>query len=415
MNRTLYLGFTTALVLGATGGWVLRGVRDSRLAISPVPLLPPPASMPGVTPLPASSAPSGPIAFKTGASAPGNKPTSKTTETPAPMITADLPGATQDGTITVEFRGNGRDRLRMMAINHAKQGVRLLIPAGQAFEGANGTVVVLRSKTIEFDPGENRIENLVTVAAASTNRVADGTFVPSTSPQPKIQAFLEYISDHPEVSTPCAQTAALCILENLPVSAFAKFAEAGNDLPKEWDTTAFRVDTVDIIQALILLRQMGIPDDQLAITIDPQTKIEAMIDPMAHALAMRYYNIKPSEEWAYWKHELLQGDPSTRHYALHGIARYFPDVALPMLPQWAREQRTSQIFRLVAIQALAETQSADALPVLLQLEQDLGPQTELGKAAHEAASFLGSSLTTDSTAIAKRSVGFRVGKIPSAL
>jgi len=301
----------------------------------------------------------------------------------------------------------------MMATNRAGQPMRLSLPAGQAFEGTNGTVVVPRACTIDFAAGETRFEDFSTLATASTNRVADATFVASATPQPKLQAFLDYLADHPEVSASAAQTAALAILENLPASAFAKFAEVGSDLPVQWDTTAFKVETVEILQALMVLRGLGLPDDQLAITVDPQTKIEAMIDPLAHALAMQYYGIKPQEEWAYWKHELLEGDPSTRHYALHGIARYYPDTALPMLPQWVRETRTNKVFRLVAIQALAETQRLEALPVLRGLEQELGVETELGKAAHEAAGYLETVL--NKSAPETRPVEFRVMKTPGPL
>lgn len=329
-------------------------------------------------------------------------------------MTVDLISALQDGTLTAEFRGNARQRLRMMATNRATQAVRLSVPTGQVFESANGLVVVLRARIIDFRPGETRLEEFSTVATASTNRVADATFVLSTASQPKLQALLEFLTDHPEVSTPAAQTAALAILENLPVSAFAKFAEVGNDLPEQWDTTGFKVETVDIIQALIVLRGLGMPDEQLAITVDPQTKIEAMIDPLAHAVAMRYYGIQREAEWAYWKHELLEGDPSTRHYALHGIARYFPDVALPMLPRWVRETRTSQVFRMTAIQALAETQRTEALPILRELEHELGPDTELGKAAGQAAGYLNTVLNKPESE-GQKAVVFRVGKALSPL
>ena len=55
-----------------------------------------------------------------------------------------------------------------------------------------------------------------------------------------------------------------------------------------------------------------------------------------------------------WKNELLNGDQGTRHYALYGIARFYPEIALQMLPNWAREKRTARVFRLAAVQALAK-------------------------------------------------------------
>ena len=401
MNRAYLLScFGAALFLGAVLGWFMRGSGRAGL---PGPVV---SAGPSVS---ANSAKQGStVGFKTGESR------SAQAQPEATRLTVDLISALQDGTLTAEFRGNARQRLRMMATNRATQAVRLSVPAGQVFESANGLVVVLRARIIDFRPGETRLEEFSTVATASTNRVADATFVLSTASQPKLQALLEFLTDHPEVSTPAAQTAALAILENLPAGAFAKFAEVGNDLPEQWDTTGFKVETVDIIQALIVLRGLGMPDEQLAITVDPQTKIEAMIDPLAHAVAMRYYGIQREAEWAYWKHELLEGDPSTRHYALHGIARYFPDVALPMLPRWVRETRTSQVFRMTAIQALAETQRTEALPILRELEHELGPDTELGKAASQAAGYLNTVLNKPQSE-GQKAVVFRVGKALSPL
>ncbi|MEI6351130.1 MAG: hypothetical protein WCP06_08485 [Verrucomicrobiota bacterium] len=408
----LILILTAVLLLGVSGGWFLRGAHDLKLATASAPEPIAPQTGPTVTkPL---------VGFKTGASRQSEieppQPGAAGPQSPAPVLTVDLASALQDGTLKAEFRGNGRERLRMMGSNGTRQAVRLSIPAGQAFESANGSVVALRARTIDFAPGENRLEDFPTLAVASLNRVSDATYVISATPQPKLQPLLDFLAEHPEISTPAAQTAALALLENLPASAFAKFAETGNDLPNQWDTTAFKVETSDIVQALFALRQMGIPDEQLAITVDPQTKIEAMVDPLAHAAAMRYYNIKPESEWAYWKHELLEGDQSTRHYALHGIARNFPEVALPMLPRWAREAKTSQVFRVVAIQALAETQRIEAYPVLKALEVELGPETELGRTAREAASYLDATMNKASkTAPGKTAVAFRMTKTPGAL
>ena len=401
MNRApLILCLAAALCLGVVGGWFMRGVREARLRSAPEPLAPPIA-------LSRHGDPSG------GAKS-GHSRSAPTPPPPPETLTEDLLLAFQDNVFSAEFRGNARDRLRMMGSNRAPKSLRLSIPAGQAFESANGSVVMLRDHVIDFHPGETRIEDFATLATASTNRVADGTLVVSAVPFPKLAPLLDYIADHPEIATPAAQTTALAMLENLPASAFAKFAVTGNDLPNQWDTAAFKVETVDIIQALMMLRQMGIPDEQLALTVDPQTKIEAMIDPLAHALAMRHYGIPSEGEWAYWKHELLEGDPSTRHYALHGIARYFPEVALPMLPRWVRETRTSPIFRTVAIQALAETQRSEALPVLSALEHELGPQTDLGKTAGEAARILDSLLNKRAPA-ARKAIAFRMTKAPGPL
>ena len=168
----------------------------------------------------------------------------------------------------------------------------------------------------------------------------------------------------------------------------AKFTLASAPLPSRFNTDAFRAETFDIVEALAVLRELGLKDESLAMTIDPQLKIEAMIDPNARPVAMRYFAINPEREWDFWRNELLNGEPCTRHYALYGIARFYPDVALEMLPRWARETRTNPVYRLSAVQALADTQRGEALTLLRQLSGELGATTELGKAATGAADYL---------------------------
>ena len=129
-------------------------------------------------------------------------------------------------------------------------------------------------------------------------------------------------------------------------------------------------------------------------SIDPQLKIEAMTDPKSRLMAMRYYGLTKETEWEYWKSELEGGALATRHYALFGIARSYPEIALEMLPKWAREVRTNGVFRRAAIQALATTERAEAVPILDQLAEDLGRYTEMGILAKKGAQFLAMHLPT---------------------
>jgi hypothetical protein len=179
-------------------------------------------------------------------------------------------------------------------------------------------------------------------------------------------------------------------------------------LPSRFNTDAFRADTADLVSALTLLRSIGARESAIALTIDPQLKIEAMIDPTSRPIAMRYYGIDSEREWEFWRSELLEGEPSTRHYALYGIARFYPDVALEMLPRWAREARTNPVYRLSAVQALADTQRPEALGILATLHHELGAETELGKAAKGAGDYLDYQLAQ--TAAARSAVAFRTSK-----
>jgi len=224
---------------------------------------------------------------------------------------------------------------------------------------------------------------------------------------PKIDPLFAYAKEHSELTSGAIQTAVLALMENLPLNAVCKFTPLAGELKSRFNTDAFRVETTDIIAGLEALRAVGVPDTSVVMTVDTQLKIEAMIEPLCRAAAMHYYNLTPETEWAFWKNELLQGDPATRHYALYGIARFYPDVAMEMLPKWARETKTNPVFRLSAVQALADTQRPEALPVLRQLADDFGMNTELGRAAAGAAEYLDQQLAALATKQA--SVSFRAG------
>ena len=214
---------------------------------------------------------------------------------------------------------------------------------------------------------------------------AEAAFTISTARLAKLDTLFTHLDRHAEIPAAAAQTAALALTENLPLAAFAKFAQPNGGKISKLGNSDFKADTCDILAALLALRDIGL-DSHLALTIDPQLEIESMIDPLAHPLALAYYGI--NDEWAYWHHELLQGASATRHYALYGIARFYPDVALQMLPKWARETKTQPVYRLSAVQALAETQRPEAVAILRQLEAEFGAETDLGKSAHTAANFL---------------------------
>jgi len=302
-------------------------------------------------------------------------------------ITLDLPAAIQQGMIQAQFRGNGKEMLRMTLTNKSSQALLITASEGQVFKSGNNSVVVVRPTSVELARGEKRDQDVQTAALYSSNKVLPGSYSLSPDHSSRLDPLLRYLLDFPEISHGAIQTAVLALTENLPLSAFATFATPGGEITSHFDTSAFKADTADIISALTILRALGFRDDQIALTIDPQLKIEAMIDPMAHAYAMRYYGIKYDQEWLFWKEELLNGNPATRHYALHGIARYYPDVALVMLPQWVRETRTEQVYRVSAVQALSETGRSEAVSVLRQFQADFAG-TELSETARLSADVL---------------------------
>ena len=294
--------------------------------------------------------------------------------------------------VKVECKGNGRDRLWLTITNQISTQIALKFPVGQMFESERNAVVVVRAEGKELAASGTVDVSLQTAATRSLNKVAEAAYRPTYNNAPKIEVFLTYVQDHLELSPGAIQTAIFALTENLPVSTLAKFTPTGGAIPSRFNTDAFRVETFDLIQALAALREIGVKDRDLALTIDPQLKIEAMIEPLCRAAAMRYYGIAAETEWEYWRAELLEGDPSTRHYALFGIARFYPEIALEMLPRWVREKKTNPAYRLAAIQALADTQRTEALTMLESLVDELGADTDLGKAASAAAKYLDSHL-----------------------
>jgi hypothetical protein len=304
----------------------------------------------------------------------------------------ELHTAIEHGQVAAEFRGNGRDTLRAILRNKTTAKLTVRVPAGQMFESGSNVVVVVRTGEVELYPARPVEVVIDTAATRSANRLADRAYTLSYGILPRLDALLAYAQEHPEITTPALQTAVLALTENLPLSAVSKFNAAGCDLPTHFDTSAFRVATNDIIHALLTLRAIGVREADVAMNIDPQLKIESMIEPLTRPAAMRYYGITPGAEWEYWKTELLSGDESTRHYALYGIARFYPDVALEMLPKWARETKMATVFRISAIQALADTQHPEALPILQKLSDEFGHDTELGRTATNSANCLNASL-----------------------
>jgi len=318
----------------------------------------------------------------------------------------DLHTAIEQGRLAAEFQGNGREIMRAILTNTTSAPLTIRVPAGQMFESGSNAVIALRSGEVELRPSKPVEVIIQTAATRSANRVVERPYTLSYGALPRLNALLTYAQEHAELSTATLQTAVLALTENLPLSSVSKFNAAGADLPTHFDTNAFRAETNDIMHALITLRAIGVRENDVAMTIDPQLKIEAMIEPMTRPAAMRYFGITATTEWDYWKSELLSGDPATRHYALYGIARFYPDVALEMLPKWARETKTQTVFRISAIQALADTQRPEALPILQKLSDELGQDTELGRTALNSARFLNSQLAKVSANRAA-SVGFR--------
>jgi hypothetical protein len=296
----------------------------------------------------------------------------------------------QIGDIQSHFRGNGRDVLTLTASNRGAMPATLRLKEGTLFEAGDDSVVLLRSAELEIPAGETRELELETAATSMRNAIGDREFTRSRGWLPTLDPLLDYLQTAPEVTTGAAQTAVLALTEDAPIDIFAKFQRLHPMIPVGVDKDAFRVTTSEILGALMLLRDSGIPVSGFSIASDPQLKIEAMIDEQARDAATEYFQIAKDAEWSFWKSELLEGAIATRHYALYGIAQNYSDVALTMLPSWAREKRLRKIYRLSAVRALAMTERAEAIPILRDLLDDVRivGETEIERSALHAIRYL---------------------------
>lgn len=316
----------------------------------------------------------------------------------------DILSASEQGTLQPTLLGNGRERMVATLRNNSPTPLRVSIPAGQILESGRNVVIVARTSEVEIMPAQSVELRLTTTALFSANKVNDVAYKLSYQTAPKLEPFLAWVTKHPEVSAPALQTAVLALSENLPLNALSKFAPT-NGITSKLATDAYRAETGDLIAALAALRDSGVKLDTVALSQDPQLRIEAMIEPLSREVAKRYYGITEEREWDFWKTQLLSGDPGTRHYALFGIARFYPQVAIEMLPKWARETKTHPVYRMSAVQALADTQRPEALPILHGLATELGSTTELGKAAAQAAQYLDTRLSHNYSAV--QNIAFR--------
>lgn len=387
--------------MNAKAPWLILGAAAAAAAAYCV--WPRPAAPAPVAAAPAASAVPGVGPLKTGGTlashfGPAAQPAPSAA---AGMDSSDLLTALEQNQVDAELRGNGREWMQVTLLNKSASRLRVKAEVGLVLESGRNSVVVVRPTEIELPAGQSASATLQTAATRSSNQVGEAYYSLTYQHVPRIEVFLTYVQDHIELTPGAIQTAILALMENLPLSSVSKFQPSAVELKSRFNTDAFRVESADILSALVALRNLKVPDSALAMTIDPQLRIETMIDPLCRAMAMQYYGITQEADWAYWKNELLSGDPSTRHYALFGIARFYPEIALEMLPKWAREQKTADIFRISAIQALAETQRPEALETLRQLAAELGRETELGRAATGSALALEQRLGSLATSRAK--------------
>ena len=293
--------------------------------------------------------------------------------------------------VRAEYLGNGFSEVQAGFANQHGKPLKLTVPSGTIFETADlrHQMVVARRETVELPAGSTRAARLACAATRSTNALKAQPYGLCPDTLQCLDHLMAQVDQTPEVSREAIQTAVLMLTENAPLDLFARFSLlAADPNARPAGPAVYRTGTAEILSAFALLRDAGYPRTNLLAAQEPQLKIEAMIDPLAHAAAVKYYRLSSEQEWTYWRDELQKGDASTRHYALYGIGRYYPDVALQMLPDWARANGLNLLMRTSAIQAMAETHKPEAISVLQELVSEFGGATELGQSARKAIAYL---------------------------
>ncbi len=306
---------------------------------------------------------------------------------PPALLEMDLLAAAQRSDLLLRFKGNGREKLDLEVSNSLESTVKFAIPAGTLMTTENlvSAIVVTHAVEVVVNAGERSTYRLRSAAVRMENALEEQIFYPSEQRLLPVDGFLPILDQFPEASPETVQTAILILLHDPPLPVFARFrllATEAVSLPNP--VTHFQVDVSDILLALLLLKDHPEAPQPPRIALSQQLKLEAMINARSHDLALQYYDIDRSLEWEFWRTELQHGNPSTRHYALYGIARYYPDIAFKMLPSWIEEPRTPQPYRVHAAYALAEVENDEVLRKLTDLKGRLRSDSEMLKVINRA-------------------------------
>ena len=277
------------------------------------------------------------------------------------------------------------ESLKATAVNPANAPLNWSFPAGTLFSNGVGNVVLLRDATGSVPPGATA-QFVLPVAVTDTSKgLLSGNFSRQDESMPELQPLLKVIAGKKSLSFGAMQTAVLALSENIPLEDVSSFPP--NLRPPSVvssDPMPFRVSTPDIMSALALLQAAGVDTGKMAMTGDPGFKLMTMLNPESHAAAKALFGISNGQEWSFWRHQLLAGDPALRHYALYGIARYYPDVALQMLPNWVRTASVPRSFRVSAAWALALIDDGRAQLELVALRQELADDPAIRQALDRA-------------------------------
>ena len=125
---------------------------------------------------------------------------------PVRIIETEVPGsselhaAVEQGLVRVEMRGNGRDWVRARLNNNAKSQFNVRLEPGQMFEAGLNSLVLVRPVSIDLAPGQETEVVFQTAATRSANKTTEQPYRLTYGRLPKLNAFLNYVQDHPQLS-----------------------------------------------------------------------------------------------------------------------------------------------------------------------------------------------------------------------
>ena len=267
----------------------------------------------------------------------------------------------------------------------ASEGGKYEASAGTLFSNGKGDVVLLRNVSVDVPPGGGADLRLPVAQMSIGAGVLTGTFERRADMAPEaLQPLLKLIAYENNVPESVAQTAVLIVNDDVPLDVIASFPRLRPPALAKLGPQPFTVSPADLVAALALVRTAGIDPATTAMMTEPQLKLMTILNPDSHAAAMAFFGMTEDAEWGFWKRQLLEGDPSLRHYALYGIARYYPEVALEMLPRWVREPNVYRNYRISAAWALALINDPRARDELRTLRRDLQNDPGLRQALDRA-------------------------------
>jgi hypothetical protein len=316
---------------------------------------------------------------------PAGTPEAKPAGTPPPPTPTPTPKPTEP---FIRFTGDGDRSIEVSIENGTGETVGRSWGPGATFTSGIVQMLVADRQSADVAPSMRASLVLRAYPTKAAGRPGPTDLEPGDPVEGDLKTLAEALAADASIPPETARTAVLLLSDNPPLDVFALFPRAPMPLAPDLNLESFRVSTPAILDALALLKRLGLPWQSLKAVTDPQLQIEAMYAAESHDKAVALFGIPRQREWVFWKHLLLHGPPPLRHYALFGIARYFPDIALLMHPNWANAMHLPYLFRLSAVRSLAITDRSEAIPLLRRIRRDWSGDPEMVNSADNAIAYL---------------------------